>query len=530
MRFFRYGCKRINVLLPVYLAITMSPLLFLSIESAKSLISGSIGDLSGLVLSYRRLILLGESIVLALSVSLAGMVFGTMGGLFLWKYEKGVLKYLRWLVMLFILIPPYIHAQSWILAIDRLNPLVTAIGLPAMDFNGYIPSWLVQLMSFLPISTGLALAGLKTVDPDTVDASILDTSLGKAFIRIVLPQAASHIFAGGSLLFILSLSDYSIPSLFRVNVFSLDIFAEYSSSGDFTGPFLLSVPYLAVTFLLLSAIYPHLAKLEWNGSSGKRAGMSLVFRKDTPVIVSIVMFLGMGVLLVQIFVPIINLIIETGSLKTFMTVVAQSRNEIYNSLSVSFFAALICMPISIAAASGIASNGMGKLKWLFVSLPLVMPASLMGIGAAAAWNRPVLSALYGSAAIVVVVAAARFAPFSAVIMYSGIKSIEPALTDVTRIYGKSLLDSWVRARLPLMLPSLLASFFIVFALTAGELGATLIVSPPGKSTLTLKIYNYLHYGATDVVSSLCLFVTILLLLSGTLAAAALSFSSKLRNL
>jgi len=43
------------------------------------------------------------------------------------------------------------------------------------------------------------------------------------------------------------------------------------------------------------------------------------------------------------------------------------------------------------------------------------------------------------------------------------------------------------------------------------------VVPPGQPTLTLRIYNYLHYGASDVVAGLCLAMLLL-----TLAAGALS--------
>ena len=54
----------------------------------------------------------------------------------------------------------------------------------------------------------------------------------------------------------------------------------------------------------------------------------------------------------------------------------------------------------------------------------------------------------------------------------------------------------------------------VFILAAGELGATLIVAPPGRATLTMKIYTYLHYGASEAVAGLCLSVAAVALLGG----------------
>jgi len=61
---------------------------------------------------------------------------------------------------------------------------------------------------------------------------------------------------------------------------------------------------------------------------------------------------------------------------------------------------------------------------------------------------------------------------------------------------------------------------VVIALTAAELGATLIVAPPGRATLTMRIYNYLHYGGTDEAAALCLLMAGLGLAAGAVAVAA----------
>ncbi len=83
------------------------------------------------------------------------------------------------------------------------------------------------------------------------------------------------------------------------------------------------------------------------------------------------------------------------------------------------------------------------------------------------------------------------------------KYIEPAsiLGNKVRVYFKILL--------PLYLPTVIASFVITFIMGFNELSATLLVVPPGQSTLAIKIYNYLHYGASDYVNALCLFILIL---------------------
>ena len=67
-----------------------------------------------------------------------------------------------------------------------------------------------------------------------------------------------------------------------------------------------------------------------------------------------------------------------------------------------------------------------------------------------------------------------------------------------------------------MRPGLLAAFFIGFILSIGDLGTTLLIMPPGKTTLPVKIYNLMHYGAEQMVAALCLIlIGIILAFSGT---------------
>lgn len=85
-----------------------------------------------------------------------------------------------------------------------------------------------------------------------------------------------------------------------------------------------------------------------------------------------------------------------------------------------------------------------------------------------------------------------------------LQQLNQPLWEATRLEVGPRWRIWLWLRLPLLLPGLLAAAGLVFALSVGELGATLIVIPPGYSTLTLRIYNYLHYGAAASVAVLCL--------------------------
>ena len=172
------------------------------------------------------------------------------------------------------------------------------------------------------------------------------------------------------------------------------------------------------------------------------------------------------------------------------------------SVSLAAGAAALSLPLSLPAARFLA-GGSPRL-WVAVLAPLAVPAPLVGAGLVSLWNRPQTGALYTSALMPLLAALARFLPLAAMVMAAFLRRADPLLTDAARVFGRNRLRALVRAWIPLFAPALLASAGIVFSLTLGEIGATLVVAPPGRATLSMKIFNYLHYGASGMVASLCL--------------------------
>ena len=66
--------------------------------------------------------------------------------------------------------------------------------------------------------------------------------------------------------------------------------------------------------------------------------------------------------------------------------------------------------------------------------------------------------------------------------------------------------------LGMFLPGILCAIALVFFLSFGEEGIVLVLMPPGAETVSVKIYNYLHYGASEYVSGFCLMVTLFMFL------------------
>jgi iron(III) transport system permease protein len=468
----------------------------------------------------RRLTLLVHSLGLAAGVAAGGVILGILAGSVLWRWHSGPGLYLRWFILALVPVPPYVHALAWSSFAFAANSWFQKWGLPGIPFRGWFGSWWIQWMALVPIAIGLTLIGLESVDPDLIDAARLLRSDIHSLRTIVLPLAGPAILAGGGFLFILSLVDYSIPSLFHVNVYALEIFAEYSASNQPARAFLLALPLL----LLATGV------VLFSQSPLRNAALSPPWRRRTwavapawPAWLVWLQRVAFAILIVQILVPLVNLILSAGSWQNIVLTAVSAQREIAFTSWIAALTAIACLPLGLPVAYELVQpTKRGRLWWAIVTTPLAIPAPLIGIGLIAIWNRPIVPAVYGSSLMPVLAALARFTPLACIVLLAQLRRIDPALIDAARILQTSAAQTWVQIRLPLLAPGLLAAASIASVLSASELGATLIVAPPGQATLTMRIYNFLHYGASDTVAGLCLMMTVAALFSGILAMLVLA--------
>lgn len=506
--------------LALFLGLVFGPLLALGMELYRYLESGP-GDWVKLVIpSERRIGLLVRSLGLAAGVSLGGMVLGTLIASALWRHKSGSGSILRWLPLTLAPIPPYIHALAWTSTVHGVNDWLEMHGLLRIPLEGWLGGWWVQVMALLPVAVGLALVGLEMVGPDLIESGRVLRSDLEVLARIVLPLASPLLFAGGGVLFLIALTDYSVPSLFSVNVYPLEIFAEYSASAEPGRALLLSLPLLAAAIGVVVLMQSPLRNAALKPS-----------RREAPEISPMAFprwfaWLQRGALALmalQVMVPLFSLLFAAGSWSNLNLTAAAFSREIFYSFWVALLASVICLPPALSAARELLRQGCrGRLAWLLATMPLAVPAPLIGIGLIGVWNQQFLNGFYSGGGMPVLAAVSRFTPLAAMFLLAQLRRKDPMLIDAARVMQVSPAQTWVQVRLPLLAPGLVAAMGITFALTAGELGATLIVAPPGLGTLTMRIYNYLHYGSAVQVAGLCLIMALATAGAGCLAALGLA--------
>jgi iron(III) transport system permease protein len=368
-------------------------------------------------------------------------------------------------------------------------------------------------MALLPLSAFLTWIAFASVDNRLVDAGRLVRSDLSVLLQIILPLAAPALGAAFGFVFLICCTDYSVPSLFGADVYALDIFAQFSASNSAAQALLYALPLLLVTLLVMVSCRSGIRTLAQTPNwIAARFGNPPAFPGWFRMLQAGAVFL----VAVQILVLFSGLILAAGSLDVFFTSVLMAQDELVYSLLIAVLVIIISLPLALAAAQELKRPGVrGAAAWMIVLVPLAIPAPLIGIGMITIGNLPVLSAVYPAQIMPALVSVVKFAPLAAIVLFIQMRFIDPLLFDAAAVFAKNRSDAWTRIHLPLFAPGLVVSAGILAALTLAELGATLIVSPPGHATITMRIYNYLHYGSSSDVAGLCLMVTVLTLVIST---------------
>lgn len=492
-------------LILAFVLITLGPLLVLGKEAVCS-----VGPKwwSLVLPSGRRLHLFAKSLAYAGIVAVGGMILGSIIASYLWS-RKGIFSSSLCVLLLFMLpVPGFIHAAGWRSLFSFLSG------------QGWVAAWWITVMSLLPVAVGLAWLGLRAVDDELIEAARVSNPDIRVFTGVVLPLASPFLAAGAGLLFVLTLLDYSIPSLCQVNVYALEIFADFSASSEPGRAFLLALPLLIINAALLSGAVKVLRK-------AALAQTGRVKIKDHqmgwPHWFKIIQGTGISILLMQFWVPVVTLSRDTGSFGNLLRAVSSSGSEIAFSAEVALGAAVISVLLAYFVARVISDGHTGRWLWPLVLLPLVLPAPLVGIGLLIGMKL-LAPPVYGSTVMISLAGAARFAPLAVILVWALLIRVDYTLIEAGRVMQSKRWQSLLCVEIPLARPALIAAALLVFVLAFGELGATLMVAPPGKSTLTLKLYNYLHYGAASSVAGLCLATAVFTMLMGGTAFGVLKKS------
>ncbi|MBN3726849.1 2-aminoethylphosphonate ABC transport system, membrane component PhnV [Burkholderia sp. Ac-20379] len=209
------------------------------------------------------------------------------------------------------------------------------------------------------------------------------------------------------------------------------------------------------------------------------------------------------------------------SLRWFAALGEPEFGALATSLEIGFGVAVIGTVLGLwlaLALEGRASGRLGALLDAIVMLPNGVPSVVLGLAVLIAYHQKPVD-LSSSAAIVVLVQLALILPFCYRCAAAALRPELTVLREAAASLGAPPSMVLRRVLLPQLVPALRASLALGFALSLGELGATMTVYPPGFATVPIVVIGQVERGYYLPASALALLMLVASLAALMLIAA-----------
>ncbi|UQX01307.1 ABC transporter permease subunit [Streptomyces sp. RerS4] len=197
------------------------------------------------------------------------------------------------------------------------------------------------------------------------------------------------------------------------------------------------------------------------------------------------------------------------------------RGESLQALTTSLVTALVASLLALTvgtwaalAAAGLRKRGKSSLDALFM-LPVAVPSVVVGLAVLVAFSKPPLL-LNGTSSIVILAHTVLVTAFAHQSVSAAIIRLDPAYEQAAASLGARPAYVLWRVKLPLLLPSLTAAAGLCFALSTGELSATMMLYPPDWMPLPVRIFTATDRGSLfsgSAVAVVLMATTLLVLLA-----------------
>lgn len=468
-------------------------------------------DASGLVLDSRQRGLLYNTALLGLGTALLATALGAPLGAALARVPIRRKPVIRIIAAAPLLLPPYVVALAWIYLGNSRGVVATLTRRDLLSEWTYsLPAAIVVLSLVLyPLSMLATEVAIRRIDARLEEAGLMVAPPGRVLWRISLPFALPGILAAALIIFVLAVSEFGVPGLLRVRVYTTEVFTAFAALYDFSRAIILAVPLLLLSTVVAAAAAILLGD-RLVAPRRSLGGVPLVFDAwrrpaEAAFVLTAVMAVGL---------PVLILGREALAARSLPAVVLGSFSAIANSLV--FSASGATMVVALAVWLGYTHARAGRAfrlggQVLFVVL-FAIPSTILGVGLILLWNQPEpLGAFYGTDAMFLLAYLARFAPVAALILAASMQTVSISQEEAAAVSGAGWFRTMRRIVLPQIRLGIAGAWVVTFVLAFGELGVSILVAPPGEATLPIRIYTIIANTPASQVAALALLQSLVIL-------------------
>jgi iron(III) transport system permease protein len=422
-----------------------------------------------------------------------------------------------------LVIPSYIGAFAFVSAFapkGEVQSVLSPLGIDAIPgLYGLGGATVVITLYTYPYVFITTRAALKSMDTTLVEAArtLRHTRL-QAFRRVTLPQIKPAVTAGALLVALYALSDFGTPAILRYDVFTREIYTEFTSfGGGRNSAAMLSLVLVALTLVIL-AIERRASDdgvSTSRGHTGVRNNRVSLGRWRWVAVLPCALVSG-----VALVVPLSILTLWLVRGKQLSTGLTFQLGFVWNSVGIAAVAALVAalvgLPIAHLSArdDSLPAQLFERASYVGYAVPgIVLGLAIVFLGARFGGDFYQSGLL--AFPLLVFAYVVRFLPQAVGSTRASILRVSPSLPEAARSLGKSRLAAFRSVTFPLIAPGQIGGAALVFLTVMKELPATLMLKPSGFETLVTFIWRAERataYGRAAVPALILLVVSSLSML------------------
>ena len=472
----------------------------------------------------------------------AALLSVPLGVLIAWLTYRDAIgqRYLLPVLLALIFLPPYVHVAGWDAALGLQGWLVRWLwpNQPLAVLTGWRGALFMQTLINVPWIVLMSGSVLSRLPHAYEELGAISGTPWQVLRNVHWPQLSGTCLAAGLWVFVLSATDVTITDVYQIRTFAEEIYTAFALGDTVLGA---TRHNLAGSLLIVIV-----ASIAYRQSLRLRSVMNAPVRNLRPARAS---RWGRAVLIALLLlwtvIPWSSLLYQAGvmvstvgdervrswSLAKAFTMIAGSPqrfgSEFAWSLALGQVVSLTLVPLTALFAWWSRQRRYGR--WLLAGVAILLaaiPAPLLALGTSSIINRPdadFLYYLYDRTLFVPWLAVSmRLFPLVCFILVPHLDAIPQQTLDVIRVSGGGRWTELRHAIWPAMRPTLIWLWLVTLAAAVADLSASILAVPPGVTTLSIRIFNLVHYGVTDQLAGLCLAV---MLMFGGLTAFVLHVRS-----
>ncbi len=447
-------------------------------------------------------------------------------------------KLFRTLFLMTYMVPPYVGAMAWLRLLNpkvgTLNVLLENLfGLADAPFDIYSIGGLVWVLTtfYYPYAFITLSRAMENMDPSLEEASrISGASPLKTLFKVTLPLMMPSIVASALLVFVAAASCYGIPSIigapakiYTITTRIVD-YVYVGSADGLTDATVLAVFLMALALIILFVSNFVVGKRDYITISGKSVRPNTIDLGKWRIPLTILVGLFAVIVIVIPFASVIatSFTVNMGksvfaegnfTLKYWQTIFSRSSiiKSAGNSLVSSVWAASLGMIVCIIMAYLLKrTNVRGRsIPDFLITVGSGTPSVVIALALIMTMSGRFGINIYNTMWIMVIAYMIKYMLMGMRTVVSALSRVSPSLEEAAQVSGAGWLRRLKDVVFPLIVPSVVAGWFLIFMPCFYELTMSNMLYSDQTKSLGVELFLYQTYHSQQTASALASAILIL---------------------